>query len=97
MKAVNKIISVIILLIALAFAVVQFILLPETVALQVNFRGEASNTVPKFVAIAIPLAITFYGALNYYIDEKRKKALLWPLLGILLAAVTFFMNINLLV
>jgi len=46
---------------ALIFAVLGFLLLPDTVIMQIGFDGEAGNVLSKPLAIIVPLLISGLG------------------------------------
>lgn len=75
-----------IILVELALSIVGFIILPETIAIQVTASGEAGNMMPKIVGLALPLLLNIAFAVMYYL--KRNKSYLF--ISIVTIAVSVF-------
>ena len=56
----KKIISIILTVASLCLCVFSFITLPSQVVVQFGFNGEATNSLPKLMALAIPWFIYKY-------------------------------------
>ena len=52
---IETIIGILIIAATAALAVAGFILLPATLAVQVNLSGEATNTMPKALGLLLPV------------------------------------------
>lgn len=79
-------------IIALAAAVAGFLLLPDTVVTQLSFSGENATTMPKAVALAIPLVLAVGGTLLYRSTEE-KKYLLVAAVGLIVNIIMFIVNL----
>lgn len=80
-----------IIVVSLALAVVSFLLLPEQVVVQVSMSGEASNVMPKILAVILPLALSVLCGVMYY-TTKRGGYLAASLIGLLLPVLTLIFN-----
>jgi len=67
--------------------------MPPTIGLQIQLDGTMGNHVNKYIGLLIPLGLTIGGSFVFYNDEKR-KALGFSILGIILYAMTFWMNLK---
>ncbi len=96
MKKLNKPLLVLLLAINLGLAAAAYFFLPDTVTTQIGVTGNPSNTMPKVVAILIPLLIGISGvalraaAVN---ENNRRKGLFLSLVGIAMFIITFFVNL----
>lgn len=77
-NSMKKIISIIMLALALVLAVCCYGKLPKNVIIQVGFNGQAANTCPKFLAIVVPLGISAAGSIMNLAAKKKEKALYLP-------------------
>lgn len=89
----NKIfIAAAIILSAAVLAVVGMIYLPDTIVVQINSAGEASNTLPKLPALLLPSALAVIFAVMYLKNAKGKD-LATALVGIGILAITLIFNL----
>lgn len=80
----GKIISILLIVIAMGLAIYSWFMLPAVVAVQVGFDGQVTNTMPKLLAIAIPLGVSVVGSvmnLNMK-EEKNLKGIVLAVIGI---------------
>jgi len=75
-----------------AAAIVGFIVLPESLIVQVTFSGAAGNVVPKFVGLLIPVAINIPFSILYAV-KKETKYILISLISYLIFALLFIFNL----
>lgn len=87
-------ISIILLIIAIGLGIYSWFLLPEVVAVQVGMNGQATNTMPKLLAILIPLGISAAGSVINLTnkEENRVKGLVLALVGVAVMLLTLFFN-----
>ena len=79
---------------AVGLAAVAWGLLPDTVATQINLSGQVSSTMPKQLALGVPVGLTAVFSALYCIQEDGRKNLFVAILGIALLAITLFMNLR---
>lgn len=90
----KKIIFGIILLISVVLTVYGYIVLPDVVAIQLDIKGNVSNTEPKILSLGISFALSVIGAVFYYFsDEKGIKFLSLSIIGIVISIITILFNI----
>lgn len=91
----TKIISVIMIVIAVIIAIVGYVILPDQVIIQIGSDGKASNIVPKIFGVLIPLALTVFGAIMLNLGDQSKKwtYIIVAIAGYVVAAFTFIMNL----
>lgn len=89
----DKLISAAIGAAAVALAVAAFIILPDSVAMQVSAGGTLQNTMPKAIAVALPLLITAIGLVCAVRAEEKTKCFLIAAIGPVLQIVTMVMNL----
>jgi len=73
-KKKNIILAVVLIVIGIVMAVVSWMILPDEVATQFSGFDTGAPTVPKFVAVILPFAITTIFAI--YGITYRKQALI---------------------
>lgn len=90
----NKLINVILIIVAVGLGICSWFLLPEIVAVQIGFDGQISNTLPKLPAILIPLGISVAGAVVNLTGKEKKNTNGYVLLfiGIAVMLLTLFFN-----
>lgn len=93
MKNKKLIIAIIIMAVAVAMAIVGFIILPDTLVVQINGTGQASNTMPKILGMLIPFLICIVFSIMYLKSEKGSKSLIVSLIGIVAFALLFIFNL----
>lgn len=86
--------TIILLIIAIGLGICSWFLLPEVVAVQVGMNGQATNTMPKLLAILIPLGISAAGSVINLTDkeENNVKGFVLALVGIAAMILTLFFN-----
>lgn len=84
-----------IILVSIVMAAAEYFVLPDTLVVQVGMDGTPSNTLPKLAALLIPLAVSVIFSVLYMNGKERDrtKNLLVALLGIVIYAVMFVMNL----
>ena len=85
------ILILIIMILALGLFVTGYIILPDTVVMQLQADGSAGTTMPKLLALLIPLAFTGVFAAFFY-KNGATKHLLVSLLGLAMFLLTFVFN-----
>lgn len=88
----KKIICISLISAAVLLFIISFLLLPDVVAMQIQFNGQLDNYMPKYIALVIPLIIELIGTLAYY-KENNNKYLVIAVVGIIMAVITLVMNI----
>ena len=88
----KKIICISLISAAVLLFIISFLLLPDVVAMQIQFNGKLGNYMPKYIALVIPLIIELIGTLAYY-KENNNKYLVIAVVGIIMAVITLVMNI----
>ncbi|HEU3955973.1 Predicted integral membrane protein [Streptococcus pneumoniae] len=69
----KKIILGIIIIISLGLGIYSYMVLPETVTVQIDISRNPSNTFPKILAVVLPELLSIGGGLGYYFSEKKEK------------------------
>lgn len=90
----KKAAGIIILIAAIALGVCSWILLPDTVAVQVGFDGQVTNTMPKLLAVAVPLLIAAVGSVMTMADKSGKKGLVLALVGVAVMILSLVFNLK---
>lgn len=87
-------ISIILILIAIGLGICSWFLLPEAVAVQVGMNGQVTNTMPKLLAILIPMVISAAGVVMNLTnkEENSLKGFILALAGIAVMILTLFFN-----
>lgn len=80
-----------IIITAVILAVTGFLILPDTLVIQITLSGEAGNTVPKIIGLAIPFLFSTVFSILYYFS-KNGKYLFVAGIGILMAILTIVFN-----
>lgn len=79
---------------AVLAAVIGFIVLPETLVMQLSANGQAANTMIKPVGLLIPFAITAIFAVMFFRNEPANpKLLVGSIVGIVAFILTFAFNL----
>lgn len=89
----RKLIFISLLVISAGLAVAGYIFLPDIVAMQINFRGEVSNSMPKLFAVLLPFILSSLTAYLYYKSEKGGY-IAASVIGIAVSIFSFIFNIN---
>lgn len=79
---------------AAALAVYSYMILPDTVAVQIGVDGQVSNTMPKLLAVTLPLVITLggCGVTVFGKKESKVKGIVLSVVGIGVMIVTILFN-----
>ncbi|MDD6468264.1 MAG: DUF1648 domain-containing protein [Erysipelotrichaceae bacterium] len=89
----KNLISMLFIVVAIGLGVVSWFFLPDVVAVQVGIDGKITNTMPKVLAIAIPLGVSIVGsAMNLTGKETNKKGYILSVVGIAILIVSLFFN-----
>ena len=90
----KKLISAFLLLAAIGLGICSWFLLPEATAVQVGLNGQATNTMPKLLAILIPAGISVAGSVMNLTNtkENNKKSILIAIVGIAAMILTLLFN-----
>ncbi|KGF09112.1 hypothetical protein HMPREF1633_12845 [Tissierellia bacterium S5-A11] len=89
----KKMILGIIILLSLGLGIYGYIVLPETVTVQVDLSGNPSNAYPKTLDLAFQFLLSIGGGLGYYFSEKNeKKYLVLALVGLIVSVITLIYN-----
>ncbi len=83
----------ILIALSIVWAVVEWVLLPDIVVMQMSSSGVPTNTMPKIAGIAVPFAISVIFAVVYKVQEGQTKHLLLSVLGLVLPIVTLAFNL----
>lgn len=90
--------AIVLLIVSLALAVTAYLVLPETVVVQVSFGGTPSNTMPKLIAVLIPTALGVGGALTALFAKEEGRGVFRALtlsgVGLLVFLLTFAVNLT---
>ncbi|MFA6736230.1 MAG: hypothetical protein WCR87_04850 [Saccharofermentanales bacterium] len=92
----EKTIGIVIIVVSVILTVTGFILLPETLIVQIGLDGQASGTMQKIPALLIPMAIsTVFSALYMKGNtEKKSRNLIVAVIGIVIVIIMFVVNRN---
>ena len=90
----KNLISIILVIVAIGLGVISWLLLPDVVAVQVGLDGQITNTMPKVLAVAIPLGVSVAGsAMNLTgKEEKSKKGYILSVIGIAVMVLSLLFN-----
>jgi len=92
----KQILAIAVIVIAIAFAIVGYFVLPDTLVMQVTLSGDAGTTMPKLLGLAIPTLISVGAVLYFLLNKKSEnnKSLWVSLIGIFAFILTFVFNIK---
>lgn len=90
----KKVISIILAAAAVGLGVLSWFLLPDVVAVQVGFDGQVTNTMPKVLAVIIPLGVSIAGSVINLTgkEERSKKGYVLSVIGIAIMALSLLVN-----
>lgn len=90
----KNLISIIFVIVAIGLGVISWLLLPDVVAVQVGVDGKITNTMPKVLAVAIPLGVSVVGsAMNLTgKEENNKKGYTLSGVGIAIMVLSLLFN-----
>ncbi len=93
----KQVVAITVIAIAAVLAIVGYIVLPETLVMQVTATGTPGTTMPKLLGLAIPTLISIGAALYFLLNKKfeSNKSLWVSLIGILAFILTYAFNIKL--
>ena len=91
----KKLISILLIVAAIGLSVFSWIFLPDNVAVQVRIDGQTSNTLPKVLAISVPLGLSIVGSVMNLTskEEKNKKGYILSAVGIAILVLSLLGNI----
>ena len=94
MNVKNNLINILLLIAAFGLGVISWFLLPDVVAVQVGFDGQITNTMPKVLAVAIPLGMSVVGSVVNWTGqkEKNKKGYILSVVGISIMVLSLLFN-----
>jgi predicted ABC-type sugar transport system permease subunit len=82
----------VILVVEIAAVIAGWIILPQTLVMQVTFSGQAGTQMPKAAGLAIPIALSLFFLFRYYKNDPGTKDLLLSLLGPIMYVSIFAFN-----
>ena len=87
-------IRIIFVVVAIGFGVVSWLLLPDVVAVQIGIDGKITNTMPKVLAVAIPLGVSLVGSAMILTgkEENHKKGYILSVIGIAIMVLSLLFN-----
>ena len=90
----KKWINILLIAAAVALGVYCWLVLPATVAVQVGLDGQATNTMPKLLAVAIPAGLSVAGSVMSLTgrSSKSRAGYVLALVGIAVMILTLFFN-----
>ena len=91
----KNLISMILIAVSVVFSVILWFILPDVVAVQISTDGEVSNTMPKALAILIPLGVSVFGAVMNLTDKAENKVKGYVSMGIAIFIMLFTLIFNL--
>lgn len=88
--------GILLMIITIILAIAAWLLLPDTVAVQIGIDGQVSNTMPKLFAIAIPVIVSIGGIAVSLFNKKesRTKGYVLSLVGIGIMVFSLFINLQ---
>ncbi|MDO5522244.1 MAG: DUF1648 domain-containing protein [bacterium] len=92
-KKSRKLFALLVIGVAAILGITGWFVLPDQVVTQIGFSGEASNTMPKFIALILPFLISLALAVPYMNAEEENKKIWFSLLGPMLYVITFIVNL----
>ena len=84
---------IVILALALVLTVVGYLVLPETLVMQITLSGEGGTTLPKIIGLLVPLALSGIFSVLYYKNENSSRSLIVALVGLAMYAFVFAVNL----
>ena len=90
----KKWINILLIAAAVALGVYCCLVLPATVAVQVGLDGQATNTMPKLLAVVIPAGLSVAGSVMSLTgrSSKPRAGYVLALVGIAVMILTLFFN-----
>ena len=86
--------SIVLIVAAVVLAVFSWCCLPDVVTVQVGLDGQATNTMPKLLAVAIPAGLSVAGSVMSLTgrSSKPRAGYVLALVGIAVMILTLFFN-----
>lgn len=90
----KNLVSILLIVIAIGLSVLSWFLLPDVVAVQVGFDGQVTNTMPKALAVVIPLGLSVVGSVMNLTgkEDKSKKGYILSVIGIAVMLLSLLVN-----
>ena len=90
----RKTISLILLAAAAALGIYSMFALPAVVKVQIGLAGQTANTMPKFLAVIIPVGLTVIGSVMELTskEEKNIKGLIVSIAGVAVLVLSLIFN-----
>lgn len=82
-----------IIILALILSVIGFIILPDTLIMQITTTGTNGTTMPKILGLVITFTICSVFSVLYYNYDNNIKYLLLSIVGICLYGFMFIVNL----
>jgi len=91
----EKVIGIVIIAVSVILAVMGFMVLPETLIIQIGLDGQASNTLQKIPALLIPFALSTVFSILYLRGngEKKSRNLIVAVIGVIVTIIMFVVNL----
>lgn len=95
MKKKQTVIGIIIIAIAVISSVIGYIILPDTLIMQLRADGSAGNTFSKPLGLLIPLAVSVIFSFLYIKSDgnEKNKHLIVSMVGIAIYIFIFIVNL----
>ncbi len=94
---VKKLIPIILIVFTIIMAAISYIILPDTVVVQITMGGKNGTTMPKLIAILLPASIGLVGGgLLLTVKEKTARIRAWVLSIVSIVVYIFTWVVNLL-
>lgn len=88
----KKIITILLITIAVVLSIISYLVLPETLIMQIGFDGTAGNSLPKLIGIALETFMTIGGAIAYYKSDENGFLFL-SIIGLASYFIVFWFNL----
>lgn len=90
----NKWLSLGAAIITIAVGIIGWFVLPDVVAVQIGFDGNASNTLPKLAAILVPVALSVAAFIMNLKSDEKSKGTVFLIIGlVVIVFITLFQQI----
>lgn len=90
----KNLISILFVVAAIGLSVFSWFRLPDVVAVQVGMDGQVTNTMPKVLAVVIPLGISAAGSVMNLTGKegKNQKGYILSIVGIVVMVLSLVVN-----
>lgn len=90
----KNLINILLVVVAIGLSIISWFVLPDVVAVQVGVDGQVTNTMPKVLAVAIPLGVSVVGSAMNLVgkEEKNKKGYILSIMGIAIMVLSLLFN-----